>query len=159
MRQWHCYVGGQRYGPVADDVLREWAASGRLRPTDNVWTEGMANWAPASTVGGLFASAAAAMQAATGFNYARPHRGGTVLALGIIGMVVELCCIIGLVLSIIAWVMGAGDLKEMAAGRMDRSGEGMTRAGMICGIIGVVLGVLSTVVGLAYYFMVVMAGM
>ena len=132
-RQWHCYVGGQRYGPVSDDVLREWAASGRLRPADNVWTEGMADWAPASTVGGLFANAAAPMPAATGFNYARPHRGGTVLTLGIIGVV---CC---LICAIIAWVMGASDLKEMAAGRMDRSGEGMTRAGMICGIIGVVI--------------------
>ena len=55
MRQWHCYVGGQQYGPITEDVLREWARTGRLSPTDNVWTEGMADWAPASTVGGLFA--------------------------------------------------------------------------------------------------------
>jgi len=140
---------------VADDVLREWASSGRLKPTDNVWTEGMTDWAPASTVGGLFAGAASAMPMATSFSYARPHRGGTILALGIIGMVVEMCCILGLVMSIIAWVMGASDLKEMAAGRMDRSGEGMTRAGMICGIIGVILGILSFVVGIVWYFAVV----
>ncbi len=63
----------------------------------------------------------------------RPHRGGGVLALGIIGLVSCVIC------GIIAWVMGAKDLKEMAAGRMDRSGEGMTRAGMICGIISVIL--------------------
>ena len=54
MRQWHCYVGGQQYGPVSDDVLREWTASGRLKPTDNVWTEGMEQWLPAEQVSELF---------------------------------------------------------------------------------------------------------
>ncbi len=38
----------------------------------------------------------------------KPHRGAAVLALGIIGIV--LCFITG----IIAWVMGSGDLREMA---------------------------------------------
>jgi hypothetical protein len=134
-------VNGQKYGPVSDDVLREWAASGRLKPTDHVWTEGMSDWAPASTVGGLF-GAATPMPVAATFSYARPHRGGTVLTLGILGIV---CC---LICAIIAWVMGASDLKEMAAGRMDRSGEGITRAGMVCGIIGVVLSILWFIVGM-----------
>ena len=44
----------------------------------------------------------------------KPHRGGMILAFGIVGIV---CCII---FAILAWVMGNGDLKEMAAGRMDR---------------------------------------
>ncbi len=150
MRQWHCYVGGQKYGPVSDDVLREWVASGRLKPTDNVWTEGMADWAPASTVGGLFAAAAPVSPYApvpgTGSpmaSYSRPHRGGVVLAMGILGI---LCCFI---FAIIAWVMGSSDLKDMAAGRMDRSGEGLTRAGMICGIIGVILSAIGFFIGLA----------
>ncbi|MCH8831086.1 MAG: hypothetical protein IID45_16060 [Planctomycetes bacterium] len=38
-----------------------------------------------------------------------------------------------------AWTMGSNDLKEMAAGRMDRSGEGITKAGKICGIVGTCL--------------------
>jgi uncharacterized membrane protein len=63
----------------------------------------------------------------------RPHRGAAVLTLGILGIVV--CWICG----IIAWVMGHNDLREMAAGRMDRLGEGMTRAGKICGIIGTLI--------------------
>ena len=67
----------------------------------------------------------------------KPHRGGMILAFGIVGL---LCCII---FAILAWVMGGGDLKEMAAGRMDRAGEGMTKAGWILGIIGVCLGILS----------------
>ena len=69
----------------------------------------------------------------------RPHRGGLVLALGILGLV---CCFI---CGIIAWVLGSGDLKEMAAGRMDTSGQGLTQAGKICGMISVILQILGFV--------------
>ena len=65
-----------------------------------------------------------------------PHRGTTVLVLGILGLVVCFIC------GIIAWSMGSGDLRAMKEGRMDRSGEGPTRAGMICGMIGTILAVL-----------------
>jgi UDP-N-acetylmuramyl pentapeptide phosphotransferase/UDP-N-acetylglucosamine-1-phosphate transferase len=66
----------------------------------------------------------------------KPQRGGVILALGIIGIV--LCFIT----AIIAWVMGSGDIKEMKEGKRDPSGEQLTKAGMICGIIGVCLGIL-----------------
>jgi predicted RNA-binding Zn-ribbon protein involved in translation (DUF1610 family) len=58
-----------------------------------------------------------------------PHRGGLILALGILGWVV--CFPLG----IAAWVMGSSDLREMAAGRMDPQGEGLTRAGKILGAV------------------------
>ena len=38
--------------------------------------------------------------------------------------------------------MATYDLREMREGRMDPTGEGMTRAGQICGIIGTVVLVL-----------------
>jgi uncharacterized membrane protein YidH (DUF202 family) len=63
----------------------------------------------------------------------RPHRGGVVLALGILGIVVCFIC------GIIAWVMGNNDLREMAAGTMDPAGRGLTQAGKICGMISVIL--------------------
>ena len=56
-----------------------------------------------------------------------------ILVFGILGLV--MCMIFG----IVAWVMGKGDLREMAEGRMDPSGEGMTKAGKICGMISVFL--------------------
>jgi hypothetical protein len=65
--------------------------------------------------------------------YQRPHRGGAVLTLGIIGV---FCCVIP---GIVAWAMGASDLKQMRAGNMDPSGRGLTQAGMILGIVSVVL--------------------
>lgn len=66
----------------------------------------------------------------------KPARGGTILTLGILGIV--LCFILG----IIAWIMGAGDLREMKERKRDPSGEQLTKAGMICGIVGTALGVL-----------------
>ena len=74
----------------------------------------------------------------------RPHRGGTILALGIVGLV---CCFI---CGIIAWVMGNNDLKEMAAGRMDPSGQGITQAGKICGMISVILQIIGFIIWLVF---------
>jgi hypothetical protein len=66
----------------------------------------------------------------------RPHRGGVILALGILSLVCS-CFILG----VIAWALGSSDLREMKAGRMDPTGRGLTQAGMICGIISVVLSI------------------
>lgn len=69
--------------------------------------------------------------------YVKPHRGGAVLAIAIVGII--FC---GIVLGPCAWIMGASDLKEMSQGRMDPEGEGLTRAGMIVGIVVTVLAAL-----------------
>lgn len=74
-----------------------------------------------------------------------PHRGTTVLVLGILALVFLGACGIGLILGIIAWVMGNSDLRAMAAGQMDRSGEGMTKAGKICGMVAVIVFIALTV--------------
>lgn len=71
----------------------------------------------------------------------QPHRGTLILVLGILGLV--LCPICG----IVAWVMGNADLKAIAAGQMDPSGEGTTKAGKICGIIATILMVVGVIVG------------
>ncbi len=67
--------------------------------------------------------------------YYAPHRGGLILTLGILAIVCNLCCIPG----IMAWVMGAGDLKKIKTGQMDPQGESLTSAGMILGIVGTAL--------------------
>jgi len=73
-----------------------------------------------------------------------PHRGGAVLALGILGL--AFCVICG----IIAWAMGNDDLAKMRAGRMDPSGKGLTEAGRICGMISVIW--VCVVIGLYLFF-------
>jgi hypothetical protein len=77
--------------------------------------------------------------------YVAPHRGSTVLTLGILG-VVGVCFICG----IIAWVMGNEDLRAMREGRMDRAGEPMTSAGRICGMISTILLIVALVIGLIF---------
>ena len=72
----------------------------------------------------------------------KPHRGGTILTFGILGL---LCCII---FAIMAWVMGNADMQEIRAGRMDPSGEGSTNAGRIMGMIGCILAIVGFILGL-----------
>jgi len=66
----------------------------------------------------------------------RPHRGPLILVFGILSIV---CCFL---FGIAAWVMGNNDLQAMQAGQMDRSGESLTKAGKICGIVGIALAIL-----------------
>jgi hypothetical protein len=61
----------------------------------------------------------------------QPHRGGVILALGIVGLMT--CPVV----SIIAWVLGNSDLALMDAGEMDPEGRATTQAGKIIGMISV----------------------
>lgn len=82
----------------------------------------------------------------------KPHRGTTVLVLGIIGLA---CCFI---CGIIAWVMGKNDLAEMDAGSMDPTGRGLTQAGKICGMISVGLQVIVLIIWLITAIISISAG-
>ncbi len=61
-------------------------------------------------------------------------RGALILVLGILGLVM-----FGLITGIPAWVMGHTDLRRMREGKMESTDEGLTRAGMILGMIGTIL--------------------
>jgi TM2 domain-containing membrane protein YozV len=54
---WFYSQNGQQAGPVMFVALQSLAASGKLQPGDLIWQQGMPNWAPASTVQGLFQAA------------------------------------------------------------------------------------------------------
>lgn len=73
----------------------------------------------------------------------KPHRGTLILVLGILSLV--MC---GIFTGIPAWLMGNGDLKEMEAGTMDRSGEQLTKIGKILGMISVGLTAVSCLIGI-----------
>lgn len=79
----------------------------------------------------------------------RPHRGTMILVFGILSIV---CCAI---LGIVAWIMGKSDLEAMASGQMDPSGEGLTKAGKICGMIGVIV---QAIIILLYLVLFIMLG-
>ncbi|HJM96228.1 MAG TPA: DUF4190 domain-containing protein [Candidatus Marinimicrobia bacterium] len=63
-----------------------------------------------------------------------PHRGSTILVLGILSL---FFC--GIFTGIPAWVMGKGDLGKIRAGSMDPAGKGSTNAGMVCGMISCII--------------------
>lgn len=69
----------------------------------------------------------------------KPHRGGTILALGIIGLFFG-------PLSIAAWIMGDSDLREMDARIMDDSGRSSTSAGKSLGVLGTVLWIIAVII-------------
>lgn len=79
-----------------------------------------------------------------------PHRGGVILALGILSIVFGGGCGIGLILGIVGWVMANRDIREMDEGIKDASGRGTVQAGKICSIIGVCLGALGFIIGIIY---------
>jgi hypothetical protein len=53
-KKWHVSRGDKKVGPVSDNQLKGFAESGKLRPEDLVWKEGMDEWKPASKIKGLF---------------------------------------------------------------------------------------------------------
>ncbi len=74
-----------------------------------------------------------------------PSRGVLILVLGIISL---LCLTVfasplGIILGLLAWIMGHADLNRMKAHEMDPDG-GLTKGGWICGIIGTLLNTLIT---------------
>lgn len=77
---------------------------------------------------------------------AAPHRGGTIVTLGILSIVAGCLC------PLIAWIMAGTaismaniDLAQMSVGRMDPAGRGNTQAGRLCAIIGIVIGLLAAI--------------
>jgi hypothetical protein len=49
-RQWHYVQDGRQAGPVAEDALKRMIATGTVRSSDLIWTEGFAEWRPAGQV-------------------------------------------------------------------------------------------------------------
>ena len=72
-----------------------------------------------------------------------PHRGGAILALGLIGMLTSFCVLPGWILGGIAASMAATDMQRMARGSMDNSGRGLTQGGQVCGIIALIISTLT----------------
>jgi len=157
---------GQQFGPISRSELDGWVAEGRVTSDSQILQEGGAQWQWAKDIYPVLAKGAtapASAPVAAGANpfadigdqpatnpyasprtggqsaYTRsglrkqPHRGGMILAFGILSWVV--CVVFG----IMAWSMGASDLRAMRMGRMDSTGMGMTQAGMIIGMISCIL--------------------
>ena len=69
--------------------------------------------------------------------YIRPHRGATLLAMGILSVCTFFC--FGFILGIITWVYANNDLQEMRRGIRDDRGETQTRAARVLGAVAALL--------------------
>lgn len=149
--RWYLKIeDGRMFGPVPRAELDQWFKENRITANCELRTESDLNWRSANSVypelgqASLAASNpfsdAAHTPGASPYQtpgYGRmgmePHRGGLILTMGILGI---FCCGI---MAIVAIILGQSDLKKMKQGQMDPSGQGLTNAGFILGIIGTVL--------------------
>jgi hypothetical protein len=53
MADWYYATQGDQFGPIGLENLQSLVSTGRIIPTDLVWTEGMAQWQPAAEVPAL----------------------------------------------------------------------------------------------------------
>jgi hypothetical protein len=67
-----------------------------------------------------------------------PHRGGLIMALGLVALVGGMSMCAPVILGPVAWMLGTWDLREIREGRMDPEGASMTQTGQVCGIIATV---------------------
>jgi hypothetical protein len=165
---------GRVYGPVAKSALDRWVSEGRvsvdcaLRETENGAWRSADELYPVLLPGAGVAPARGNPFAPAPFytthvavppgvraeptqgrpTYLAPHRGGLILALGILSFLTTFLMVCP-VLSFLAWTMGTRDLREMREGRMDPSGMGMTQAGMV---LGMILSVFTVILGMAVGF-------
>jgi hypothetical protein len=154
MAQWHCSIKGQKYGPVEEDQIKRWITEGRLTVLDLVWTEGMAEWQAISSVSQLagicvqpipaVASSAPPLPAgsAAGGVRRRNIRGIAPGATGaMVWGIIGIFCF-GVILGIIALVLGIGAKNKIKQFPDRYIGEGQATAGIVLGIIDIVLGVI-----------------
>jgi LSD1 subclass zinc finger protein len=170
--KWHLRTpDGPTYGPIAWPQVQEWAAEGRITAGCQLADDGDGLWRPATDFFPALQRVAAPAPIAgpptypwtaqqvtetsggVARGYVSPHRGGLILVLGLLGFIMT-CPIF----SLLAWVMGSHDLNEMRAGRMDRSGEGLTQAGQVLGMILSVFCIGMCVLALFFFLIAAVAG-
>lgn len=154
--RWHMKTtDGLTFGPVSKHELDRWLSEGRILATSQILHEGDGQWVwagqvypqlqnftadspfkPMGTVEGQNPYASPNVFA-PGYYGGRPfreaHRGGAILTMSIVGLL--LCP----VLAIAAFIMAIIDLGKMQRGTMDPSGKGLTIAGLVISCIPLVV--------------------
>jgi hypothetical protein len=135
---------GREYGPISVEEIEDWKKQGRMNSESLVREENSDKWVSLGSVPELGSQSQPDQEAPAQQTQLPPqqeiqykeHRGTMILVFGILGIA---CCF---PFGIAAWILGNADLKQMEAGIMDPTGQGLTKGGKICGIISVVLNTL-----------------
>lgn len=130
--EWYYALGEQQLGPYSIQQMHQFIVTGVLMRGMLVYSASHSDqWVPVESVPTFVQFLQNGLANATNQSKElEPHRGAMILTFGLIGFFTPI-----LIFSIIAWVMGAEDLKKMKNGVMDKSGYGSTQAGYILGII------------------------
>jgi hypothetical protein len=126
---------GTTYGPIRLEELQRWYAEGRINYQCSVQRLGSSDWQPALDVEGIRGTEVSG-------NYPRqtqyapqtpgsvpsPHNGTLIIVLALAGLVFFPC-------AVAAAIWGYIELGHMKRGLVDRSGEGLVRAGFVIGLI------------------------
>ena len=78
-----------------------------------------------------------------GITYVRPHRGSTLLAMGVLSVLTFYC--VGLILGAITWGYASHDLQEMKQGTRDERGKTQTQVAQLLALASIVLFVLTMI--------------
>ena len=175
--EWYYTQNNQQQGPITQEALQAMAANGQIQRGDLVWCQGMANWAPAGEVPGVFVAGGAPAggqpgwpgQAPGGFGtpgypavpgqygYTPQHVGyaggytGESFAKqakeALIYSIVAFFCC-GIILGPIGLIKGLNAQKGMAA-TGNYEGKGLATAAIVCGIIATILNIIGLIVQVA----------
>jgi prepilin-type processing-associated H-X9-DG protein len=115
---------GKEYGPVTDEVLRQWISEGRVNPQTHVKAEGAADWQTLGALAEFSPAVAAARAAALSPSMPAKTSGMAIssLVLGVLGLC-GVTAVAGLILGILALVN-----INRSGGRL--SGRGLAIAGI-----------------------------
>ena len=143
---WFIAVEGQRQGPLSEEDVMAWARSGRVKPSDLVWRDGMPEWLPAgqvpqlSQIVGRFAAPVASSPDDPFLRVLLPvGRSGWAIAAGYLGLFSLL--VIPAPLALICGILAIRDIRR------NPQKHGMGRA-----VFGVVLGGLGTLLIVFFMF-------
>jgi len=148
MSKWHCTIDGKKYGPVSAQELRQWLAEGRLQTNDYVWTEGMTDWAPYSSIAELNYGGVPQQQTYAPVAAQQEQGNGMAVAGMVLGIVsVPMICLwpIGLICAIVGLCLGVAGKNRS---QISNTGAGMAVAGIVLSCITIALILLAFIVGI-----------
>ncbi|MGA2440373.1 MAG: GYF domain-containing protein [Tepidisphaeraceae bacterium] len=148
MAEWFYSKNGQQQGPVSGTALKQMADNGQILPDDLVWREGMAEWAKASQLKGLFGAPGAPppvpvapqmappplapdYATAVAQPYGQPISGSSGMAIASLVCGLLICVPVCSLLAIIFGIIG---IRQTGGGK--RGGQGMAIAGLVLGAVG-----------------------
>ena len=116
---------GYEYGPVDRQKLDSWVAQGRVDCACSLKPDESDDWISAVDVYPILDESGnpfAAKKIGNRFQHLEPHRGRLIVGLALAGCVLPF-------LSVWPAVLGTRDLRQIRQGKMDPSGDSLTRAG------------------------------